>query len=147
MVNNISQIKQGRTAAVLPFLYTREDRTFFGSKNCDFRTFFPLKKCVFCTKKSNLKGVVVIKLSKGDVFDLRSQIEYVHNKLYPFSSEGVSVPVRVLEEYPRWYLCLVLPHKNPRGFGESIPYRITVPKYDITSGFVKISNVRREAAV
>lgn len=75
----------------------------------------------------------------GDVVEVWAQPETVHNARYVFSPFKISVPVKILEEYPRWYLGLVLPHVNPSGFGrESMPYRITIPKFDIATGFVEI---------
>ena len=83
-------------------------------------------------------------IKKGDIIEVFAAREASHySASYTFSPYGISVPVEVLEEYPRWYLCLVLPHMNPAGFGrESIPYRITIPKHDITSGFVQIRKLR-----
>lgn len=83
----------------------------------------------------------------GDVVEVWAQPETVHNARYAFSPFKISVPVKILEEYPRWYLGLVLPHVNPSGFGrESHPYRITIPKHDIETGVVTIKERERSCA-
>lgn len=45
---------------------------------------------------------------------------------YPF--EG-PVPVRILEEWPTYLVLEVLPHTS--GVGVSMPYRITIDKWEI----------------
>lgn len=45
---------------------------------------------------------------------------------YPFDRP---VPVRILEEYPTYYVLEVLPHAS--GVGVSMPYRITIDKWEI----------------
>ena len=39
---------------------------------------------------------------------------------YPW--EGTTVPVKIVGIYPKFIVCTVLPHKNPKGFRESSPY-------------------------
>lgn len=44
------------------------------------------------------------------------------------------IPVEIIEEYPSFYLCNVLPHINPMNKGfkiQSKPYKITINKWDI----------------
>ena len=43
----------------------------------------------------------------------------------------VFIPVLIEEEYPRFFVGTVLPHKNAHGSGESHPYRITLNKFDV----------------
>ena len=56
---------------------------------------------------------------------------------YPW--EGATVPVKIIGEYPKFFVGTVLPHRNPNGYGESKPYNITIDKHDIKSGRIKIS--------
>ena len=51
---------------------------------------------------------------------------------YPW--EGCEVPVLITAEYPSFLLGTVLPHRNPRGFGTSRPYPITIDKHEIYIG-------------
>ena len=48
---------------------------------------------------------------------------------YPW--EGTTVPVKIVGIYPKFIVCTVLPHKNPKGFRESSPYNITISNYDL----------------
>ena len=51
---------------------------------------------------------------------------------YPWN--GMEVPVKIVSEYPCFLLGLVLPHRNPKGWGMSAPYQITIHKHDIFIG-------------
>ena len=45
---------------------------------------------------------------------------------------NIFLPMRVIKEYPRFWLCEVLPHKNPEGFGISKVYPMTLCKHSIS---------------
>ena len=51
---------------------------------------------------------------------------------------GMDVPVQILAEYPRFYVCKVLPHKCRVSFGISSSYTVTIDKWDIEMGVFKI---------
>ncbi|MBQ3406617.1 MAG: hypothetical protein IJH11_05210 [Lachnospiraceae bacterium] len=48
--------------------------------------------------------------------------------------EGMAVPVLITAEYPEFLCGTVLPHRNPRGFGPSKEYPITISKHDVRIG-------------
>lgn len=60
----------------------------------------------------------------------------------PYPWEGITVPVRVLAEYPTYLLCEVLCHIGPRGFPITDTYRITIDKHDIYKGEMVINEGR-----
>lgn len=50
---------------------------------------------------------------------------------------GVYLPLKVKEEYPKFFVCEVLPHKNPiRYYGISKPYPMSIKKFDLLCGDV-----------
>lgn len=53
--------------------------------------------------------------------------------------KGMRVPVFVKDEYPNFYVCEVLPHRNTNvaSFGDSRPYTVTIDKHDVKSGLFK----------
>lgn len=56
---------------------------------------------------------------------------------YPWGD--IEVSVRVEAEYPTFILVTVLPHRSPKGFGMSKPYRITFHKHDIMHGDILLN--------
>ena len=60
----------------------------------------------------------------------------------PYPWEGITVPVRVLAEYPTYLLCEVLHHIGPRGVPITDTYRITIDKHDIYTGEMVINEGR-----
>lgn len=52
--------------------------------------------------------------------------------------DGVWIPLEVIKEYECFWLCKVLPHKNPKHcWGTSHPYNMTIGKFELKSGYVK----------
>lgn len=60
---------------------------------------------------------------------------------YPFAQYDAPVPVKVIGEYQKFIVCEVLPHiaNTTQIFGESKPYRITISKFDLMKGAVKLT--------
>lgn len=60
--------------------------------------------------------------------------------IYPFPV-GSTVPVKVTHEYPKFYVCDVLPHisESSMAFAKSKPYRISVDKFYFRTGAIKIA--------
>lgn len=83
----------------------------------------------------------MMKIKEGEVYEFFSQAEDVRYYFYPFATMELTVPVRVEKEYNRYYLCTVLPHDNPKGYGKSLPYHITVHKHDLVNGWCKFGRV------
>lgn len=54
----------------------------------------------------------------------------------------VYLPLMIVAEYPEWWLCEVLSHKNPYGWGMSQPYKVTIRKHDIICGDVEAKGER-----
>ena len=79
-----------------------------------------------------------MRLKVGETYMIFSEKEPVFYYHYPFATDKLTVPVRIEAEYPKWFLGTVLPHFNPRGYGPSRPYRITITKNDINIGWVKV---------
>ena len=53
--------------------------------------------------------------------------------------KGVWLPIKVVAEYPRFFVAEVLPHYNPKGnWGMSRPYKVTLDKFGIRVGEVKV---------
>ena len=53
--------------------------------------------------------------------------------------KGVWLPVKIVAEYPRFFVAEVLPHYNPNGnWGMSKPYKVTLDKFGIGVGEVKV---------
>lgn len=47
------------------------------------------------------------------------------------------LPIRIEKEYPRWFLCTVLPHVNQKdGMGMSSEYPMTIDKFNLRIGEV-----------
>ena len=56
---------------------------------------------------------------------------------------GVWIPVRIEAEYPKYFVCTVLPHNNPvLSWGESKPYRYCINKMALQLGEVKFKPER-----
>ena len=52
---------------------------------------------------------------------------------------GVWLPVRIIDEYEKFYVCLILPHHNPvLCWGISKPYKICISKTAIRLNEVRI---------
>jgi len=52
---------------------------------------------------------------------------------------GVYLPLRIIAEYPEWWLTEVLPHRNEKScYGLSKPYRMTIRKWDVECGDVTV---------
>lgn len=48
---------------------------------------------------------------------------------------NIYLPLVVLHEYKRYFVCTVLPHRNPySSFGLSSPYPMTISKIDLELG-------------
>ena len=57
--------------------------------------------------------------------------------------DNVFLPIKVLKEYDNWFLCEVIPHRNPRhSYGISKPYKVTIDKYDLSHGVVVVKEFR-----
>ena len=63
---------------------------------------------------------------------IKARLKSGNNDRYNWN--GTEVPIKILGEYPTFLAGMVLPHKNPKGWGMSTPYRITIHKHDIYSG-------------
>lgn len=48
--------------------------------------------------------------------------------------EDMEVPVKITDEYPKFLVGVVMPHRHPGGFGVSHPYTVTINKHDIFIG-------------
>ncbi len=65
--------------------------------------------------------------------------EYCAGSVVPYPGWfGNNIPVEIEAEYPRFYVCNVLPHVNNRSFGLSGRYIVTIDKVDIEMGIFKI---------
>lgn len=52
--------------------------------------------------------------------------------------DDVWLPIEVIEEYTFFWVCRVLPHKNPKhSWGTSYPYNMTIGKFDLQCGDIK----------
>ncbi len=47
--------------------------------------------------------------------------------------------VKILAEYPLYLIAVILPHRHPRGFGISHPYRVCISKHDLKTGEMLIN--------
>lgn len=63
---------------------------------------------------------------------VKARIKKGNSDVYPW--DGMEVPVRIDREYPTYLLGTVLSHRNPKGFGPSHEYPITIDKFDIYTG-------------
>ena len=60
---------------------------------------------------------------------------------------GVWLPVKIIGEYQWFFIAEVLPHINPiLSWGMSRPYRLSLGKFDIMRGGVKIRDGRKEGS-
>ena len=58
---------------------------------------------------------------------------YENGYTYPWGDATDKVPVKILAEYPQYYLAEVVPHINRiHAFGTSIPYRVTIEKWELS---------------
>ena len=73
------------------------------------------------TRRFNLTGQTI-----------KAKLKAGHSDRYPWN--GMEVPVKITGEYPTFLVGTVLPHRNPKGWGMSTPYGITIHKHDIYSG-------------
>lgn len=48
------------------------------------------------------------------------------------------MPIVVTHEYPNFFVCEVLPNRHPHGFGMSQPYRMTIDKFDLDHGLMRV---------
>ena len=86
-----------------------------------------------------------MRIAVGDIIEIYSEHEpriYYH---YPFATDELKVPVEILQEYPNYFLVMILPHENPKGFGMSRPYKTTITKNDFQNGWVKVIRKIRSA--
>ena len=62
---------------------------------------------------------------------------------------NVFLPLKVISESKKFYTCEVLPHRNPSGysFGMSKPYIMTIDKFDLSKGNIKIEKFNKEAYI
>ena len=63
---------------------------------------------------------------------VRARLKKGHSAAFPW--EGMTVPVLVTAEYPKFLCGTVLAHRNPKGTGISHEYPITITQHDIYSG-------------
>jgi len=61
-----------------------------------------------------------------------------HTPAYPWFYKAV--PVLIEKETKGYLVGRVLPHRAPGGFGPSLPYRVTMNKFDIEKGIFIISH-------
>ena len=55
--------------------------------------------------------------------------------------DGVFLPLEIIAEYPNYFVCNVLPHRNPnRSWGISKPYRMTVNKFSVKVGEILVKS-------
>ena len=59
---------------------------------------------------------------------------------YPWND--TEVPVKITAEYPKFLVGTVLPHMNHKGFGNSRPYTVTIPKFDIQRGAFILTTIK-----
>ena len=59
---------------------------------------------------------------------------------YPWND--TEVPVKITAEYPKFLVGTVLPHMNHKGVGNSRPYTVTIPKFDIQRGAFKLIKIK-----
>lgn len=85
----------------------------------------------------------------GEEVELRAAITNGHGDGYfggnypPYPDFNLNwVPAVLLAEYPTWYLFEIQPHRNPKGFGDSEPYRVTVDKFEVG----RLIRIRRRTA-
>ena len=77
------------------------------------------------------------RLEVGCKYKIKVASSKGYNDCYPFG--GGSVPVFVLNEYARFYVVVVLEHLNANTiFGESKQYNVTIDKFDLETGIIKI---------
>lgn len=60
-----------------------------------------------------------------------------HTAPYP-GWYGVNVPVLITGDYPRFYVCDVLPYREGMAFRSSKLYSVTIDKWEIEMGVFKI---------
>lgn len=55
--------------------------------------------------------------------------------------ERVFIPIKILAEYPRFFVVEVTPHRNPiRSWGMSTPYRMTIDKFNLKMGEIIVKD-------
>lgn len=63
--------------------------------------------------------------------------------------KGIWLPVKIIEEYPKFLYGIVLKHNNPDGYGESKEYPITISKIGILKNEFQIrgfhANIQKQA--
>lgn len=64
----------------------------------------------------------------GKTLNVRLKDEKLE-QAYPW--RGATVPVNLIGVYPYFLVGTVLPHRNPKGYGESHPYNITISRQDL----------------
>lgn len=73
---------------------------------------------------------------------MRSRMKNIEVKFknHPVAElNGFWVPMRILRDYPRYYLCEVKPHRNPYlSWGPSRPYKVCLDKLAIDFGEIEI---------
>ncbi len=77
-------------------------------------------------------------LRAEDIF-IGNKLEVNFKRTNPDSEifNDVYIPVKIIKEYADWFLCEVLPHKNPvRSYGASRPYMMTIHKHELKCGDV-----------
>ena len=58
---------------------------------------------------------------------------------------GVWLPVRIIEEYAKYFVCLVLPHRNPvQCWGISKEYKLCINKVAVKLGEVQVKGGYRK---
>lgn len=59
--------------------------------------------------------------------------------------DDVWLPVKVIQEYEYFWVCRVLPHRNPKhSWGISRPYIMTIDKFNLKCGDVKCRPITRK---
>lgn len=54
--------------------------------------------------------------------------------------QGLTIPVRIEAEYPKFLIGTVLPHYNPSGLGKSHEWPITIDKWKLFAKVIQMSS-------
>lgn len=70
---------------------------------------------------------------------LRVERDYSSGNTAPYPKwYGKYIPIQIMEEYPRFYVCKVLPHMTETSYDDTLPYTVTIDKIDLEMGVFKI---------
>lgn len=86
-----------------------------------------------------MRIVEALNLGQKYLVKLTTEREYSSGNTAPYPGwYGNYIPVIITGEYPRFYICDVLPHLNIQSYGSSSLYPITIDKWDIEQGIFKL---------